>query len=131
MGSNPRISGLPKNTHRLFRRALALSGAGSQSKWLSIQVRRLIREQQEKFGEDLLQVLTLEEKDILDVIASGAAELGQIIEETLQPERRVHQLLNDLIERGYLEVRKKGGKTEQARGAVIRMYFVTQKYNAK
>ena len=72
--SNVRILGVPKTTQKLFQRALALAGAGSQSKWLLTQIRRFVRQQQQKFGEDLFRVLTDEERDIIEIIASGAAE---------------------------------------------------------
>lgn len=117
---------LPKGTHKYFRRALALAGAGSQSKWLLTQIRQFIRQQQERFGEDLFEVLTDEERDLLEIIRSGAAELQHIAEESMLPERRVTAILCDLVERGLVEKRKKGGKTERARGAVIEMYFVKE-----
>src|SRR5215813_2649539 len=124
MGQAVRILGVPKSTRKLFRRALALSGAGSQSRWLLTQVRRFIREQQEKFGEDLLTALTEEEKDILSIIESGAAEIQHIAEESLLPENQVLKILTDLIEMGFVESRPKGGKTDGARGAKITLYFV-------
>ena len=131
MGSAVRIAGLPKSTHKLFKRALAVSGAGSQSRWLSTQIRKFIREQQEKCGDDLFKVLTVEEQDIISIIQSGAAEIQQITEESLLHEQRVRQLLADLVERGILETRKKGGKTAVARGAVIDLYFVVEKYPSR
>src|SRR5262249_14173136 len=105
MGQAVRILGVPKSTRKLFRRALALSGAGSQSRWLLTQVRRFIREQQEKFGEDLLTALTEEEKDLIDIIASGAAEIQHIVEAATLPEKRVASIIADLIERGFVEER--------------------------
>jgi len=107
----------------MFRRSLALSGAGSQSQWLSGQVRRLIREQQEIHGEDLLRVLTIEETEIVSVIRSGAAEFPQIVEESMIAESRVRVILDDLVDRGIVQERKKGGKTDKARGAAIALYF--------
>lgn len=125
--SNIRIQGVPKHIHGQFRRALALAGAGSQSKWILTQIRQFVRQQQEKFGEDLFHVLTAEEKDLLDVIASGAAELPQIIEESMLPEKQVITMLTELKDRGFIEERPKGGKTDQARGAKIKLYFVVEK----
>ena len=127
MGQAVRIFGVPKNTHKRFRRALALAGAGSQSKWLLTQIRRFIREQETRFGDDLFNVLTEEEKDILSIVGSGASELQHIAEESLLPEKQVLNLLSELIERGFIEERAKGGKTDQARGAKIKMYFVKEK----
>jgi len=131
MNKAVRILGLSKPTHKLFKRALALSGAGSQSKWLDAQVRKFIRAQQERFGPNLFQALTEEEQDIISIIESGAAEIQQIAEESLLHEQRVRQLLADLVERGILEIRKKGGKTAVARGAVIDLYFVVEKYPSR
>jgi hypothetical protein len=124
MGEAVRILGVPKKTHKRFRRALAVAGAGSQSQWLMAQIRRFIREQEGKFGEDLFLVLTDEEKDLLEIIGSGAAELQHIAEESLLPEKQVAKLIADLVDRGFVEERFKGGKTEQARGAKIKLYFV-------
>lgn len=123
MGESVRILGLPKRLHKLFRRSLALSGAGSQSQWLSGQVRRLIREQQEIHGENLLCVLTVEESEVVAVIRDGAAELQQIVEESMITESRVRAILDDLVERGIVQTRRKGGKTDAARGAAITLYF--------
>jgi len=122
-----RVINVPKGTHKLFRRALALSGAGPQSKWLLTQIRQFVRQQQQKFGEDLFKVLTAEEQDLLEIISSGAAELEQIVEESLLPERTVLRMLADLIDRGFIEQRPKGGKTDKARGAKIPLYFVKEK----
>ena len=47
------------------------------------------------------------------------------------PAGKVEKLLTELIDRGILEVRKKGGKTEQARGASIKMYFLASDYHYK
>jgi hypothetical protein len=127
MGKAVRVINVPKGTHKLFRRALALAGAGSQSRWLLTQIRRFIREQENKFGEDLFNVLTDEEKDILSIIESGAAELQHIAEESLLPEKQVAKIITDLIDRGFVEERVKGGKTDQARGAKIKLYFVVGK----
>ena len=124
MGQAVRILGVPKSTRKLFRRALALFGAGSQSKWLQSQIRRYIKQAEEKFGEDLLKALTDEEKDILNIIESGAAEIQHIAEESLLPEKQVQKILADLIEMGFVESRLKGGKTDGARGAKITLYFV-------
>ena len=123
-----RIINLPKKTHRQLRRALGLLGAGSQSQWVHTEVRKIIRKAQKEFGEDLFDFLTEEERHVLNTIASGAAEIPHIAEECLLSEKRVEILIADLIDRGFVERRKKGGKTAAARGAVIDLYFVTKKY---
>lgn len=84
----------------------------------------MIREQQEVHGSDLMKVLTAEELDLVTVIRSGAAEFSQIVEESLIAEARVRKVLDELVERGLVQVRKKGGKTDGARGASITLYFV-------
>jgi hypothetical protein len=127
MGKAVRVLNLPKGTHKLFRRALAIAGAGSQSKWLLTQIRQFVRQQQQKFGEDLFQVLTAEEKDLLEIIASVAAEIQHIAEESMLPEKQVAKIIADLVDRGLVEERAKGGKTDQARGAKIKLYFVKEK----
>jgi hypothetical protein len=125
-----KILNLPKPIREQFIRALALSGAGSQSSWIYAQIRRFIRQQQEQFGEDLFQVLTAEERDLINVIESGAAEIQHIAQESLLPLYQVERLLNDLIARGIVETQKKGGKTDGARGARIDLYFVSKKYKS-
>jgi DNA replication initiation complex subunit (GINS family) len=124
-----RIAGLDKRTQIMFRRSLALLGAGSQSKWLQTRIRLFIRQAQERFGDDLFEVLTEEERQILEVIASGAAEIQHICEETLLQRQQAERLIHELCERGLLMERKKGGKTEQARGAKVSLYFVIERKN--
>lgn len=122
------IHGIEKPTRRALIRALKLSGAGSQSSWIRTKIRLAIREAQKQFGGDIFSVLTDEERDILQIVASGAAELQHIAEEALLTESRIKKVLADLMDCGYVEERRKGGKTEQARGAAIKYYFVTSKY---
>jgi hypothetical protein len=124
MGKAVKLMNVPKRTHRLFRRALTITGAGSQSSWLLTKIRQYVREQQEKFGNDLFQVLTEEEKDILEIVASGAAELQHIAEESMLPEKHIEMILAELVDCGRVEERYKGGKTDHARGAKIKLYFV-------
>lgn len=121
-----KVINLPAGTQRLFRRSLALHGASSQSQWLSAQIRRLILEAKLKFGEDLFAVLTPDEQCLMEVIRSGAAEMQQIIEESLLTEAKVRRVLDELLKRRLIEEKRKGGKTEGARGAVIKMYFVRE-----
>lgn len=123
-GTSVRLLGVPRSLRIKFQRAVALSGAPSQSSFLSSMVRRTVLDAEQRHG-DLLNVLTPEEADIVQVVTSGAAEIQQIIEETLLSAKKVEQLLDGLVERKVLEIRKKGGKTEGARGAVVKLYFVT------
>jgi hypothetical protein len=119
------IAGLPKRMHRSFIRALAISGAGTQSSWLQNQIKRFIEEKRKQFGKDLLHVLTEEEKAILDSIASGCNEIDAIVEESLTSERHVRKILSMLVDGGYVRKTKRGAKTDMARGAVIDMYVLT------
>lgn len=120
------VRDLPKQTHEMFARAIELAGAGSQARWLSTQIRLFIREQQERFGADLFAVLTADEQQVLNVIRDGAAELQQIAEETLLTEAKVMKILERLERRKRIEARKKGGKTDAARGAVVTLYFIAE-----
>lgn len=125
-GTSVRVLGLSKSLQVKYRRAVALSGARSQSQHLLSMIRRAILEAEQKHG-DLLHALTPEEQDVLGVIEAGAAEVSQIAEETLLTVRRVEQVLDELIARGLVELRRKGGKTDGARGAVIKLYFLIGK----
>lgn len=125
-----RIAGLNKHQQALFRRALQLAGAGSQSKWLQTRIRLFILDVQQQFGDNLFDVLTEEERQVLNVIQSGAAEIAHICEETLLAREQAERLIADLIDRGLIVERKKGGKTAQARGARVSLYFVVEKYKA-
>lgn len=120
-----KILGLPKNIRLKFRRAIFFSGARSQSEWLQSKIRKLIREQEAIHG-DLLNALTPEENEILDAIKDGAAEPEQIAEETLLSPAKVAALIESLLERGFIEARKQGGKTEQARGQRRTLYFAVE-----
>src|SRR5262245_36896354 len=125
-----KIHGLSPKTRKKFNRALRLSGQGSQSRWILTQINRFIRKQEAKFG-DLLLALTAEETWVVEVVESGAAESEQVSEETGFPLPAVERMLDDLAERGILEVRRQGGKTDQARGARRPLYFVSEKYQSK
>src|SRR5262245_39814029 len=127
---NIRIFGLPHRLRSKFARALALSNGGSQSGWLLVQINRLIKQQEAKHG-DLLLALTAEEQWLVEVVASGAAEPQQIAEESGFDAETVNHLLDDLVERGVLEIRPQGGKTDKARGARRPLYFVGEKYQSK
>src|SRR5262245_1381619 len=120
-----RIFGLNPKTRKKLRRALLLSGTGSQSRWLLTVVNRFIRQQEEKHG-DLLLALNAEEQWVVEVIADGAAEPDQISRETGFDPETVGALLEDLLDRGVLEIRKQGGKTDAARGARRDLYFVSE-----
>ena len=93
-------------------------------------VRRTIREQEAKYG-DLLDALTPDERDVIEVIQSGANDPEYIASETMLAPSRLAPILDDLVSRGVLELRRQGGKTESARGARRPLYFVSEKYQSK
>lgn len=122
-----KLFGLPQPVRKKFNRALAISGQGSQAKWLLTSINRFIRQSELKYG-DLNYALTAEEEWIVEVVTSGAAEPDHISEETGFALAAVMRLLADLVDRGVLETRKQGGKTDQARGARRDLYFISEKY---
>jgi hypothetical protein len=127
---NLKVFGLPQSIRKKFGRALRLSGAGSQSKWLLVQINRFIRQQELKHG-DLMLAFTADEQWLVEVVASGAAEPQHIAEESGFALVAVERLLADLVERGVIEIRRQGGKTDAARGARRPLYFLTEKYQSK
>jgi hypothetical protein len=125
-----KIRGLSSQIRKKFSRALRLSGAGSQSQWLHVQINRFIRQVELKHG-DLLLALTVDEQWLVEVVASGAAEPVHIAEETGFALQAVERLLADLVDRDVLEIRRQGGKTDAARGARRPLYFISEKYQSK
>src|SRR5262245_50323941 len=123
------IQGLSKSENLRFKRAAMLDGAPSISAWLSRAIRRVIRDQEAKHG-DLLNALTQDERDILEVIESGANDPEHISAEVMISQKRLDPILADLLARGLIETRRQGGKTEAARGARRNLYFVTEKYQS-
>src|SRR5262245_47605434 len=128
-GRSVQIRGLSAQLHNEFRRAVAIDGC-SQSEWLINKVRQFVRAQRRKYG-DLFSILTPDEQSIIEVIDDGAAEFEHIRDETMIPARRVEQVLAALVERGIVEPRSKGGKTDKARGAKITLYFLSEKYQSR
>lgn len=124
------IGGISRKTRRKFERALLLEGAGNQSRWLLAMINRFIAGAEQKHG-DLFAALTAEERWLVEVVHSGAAEPQQIAEETGINIRRATKLVNDLVELGVLVETKQGGKTESARGARRSLYFVSEKISAE
>jgi hypothetical protein len=129
-GNSVRLKGLSRSQALKFRRAVILAGAPSVSAWLSRSVNRLIREMESKYG-DILNALTQDEADILEVIESGANDPEHIAAETMLPPSKLEPILADLISRNILELRRQGGKTEAARGARRPLYFITEKYQSR
>jgi hypothetical protein len=125
-----KIHGLSPKIRKKFNRALRLSNQGPQSRWLLTQINRFIRQQESKHG-DLDLALTADEQWVVEVVESGAAEPEHIAEETGFALTAVLRILADLVDRGILEIRRQGGKTDHARGARRPLYFVTEKYQSK
>jgi predicted Rossmann fold nucleotide-binding protein DprA/Smf involved in DNA uptake len=125
------VRNLPVSTKMLFSRAIDLAGVGSQAQWVSAQIRRFIREQQERFGEDLFAVLTADEQQVLDAIRNGAATPDQIAEETLLTDGQVAKILAHLEQRGRIEARRQGKATSGQRGARQLLYFAIEVASAR
>jgi predicted transcriptional regulator len=129
-GSAVQIRGLSRLLYRELSRATQLAGFRSVSEWLFRQTRAFIAEQRRIHG-DLMDALTPLEEDILRVVRDGANDPEHIAEETMISARKLGRLLADLVDRGVLEMRRQGGKTDQARGARRPLYFVTEKYQSR
>jgi len=67
----------------------------------------------------------------MEVIEAGANDFEHIAAETMLPPARLNAILSDLLDRGFIETRRQGGKTEAARGARRPLYFLTAKYQSK
>lgn len=78
-----------------------------------------------------MNALTPDERDILKVINAGANDPEYIASETMLAPSRLKPMLDDLVDRGVLEIRRQGGKTEAARGARRPLYFINEKYQSK
>jgi hypothetical protein len=124
-GNAVRILGLSKSQLAKFRRAVALSGARSQSAWLGAQVRRLIVEQEAKYG-NLLAVLTPDEADVVTAVRSGCCRAQSVAEETHLSLKKAESILDELAGRGVLRKSRALKTTEQARGATVWEYFLAK-----
>ena len=124
------VYGIPKTQRCLLIRALALEGV-SQSCFIKACIRRTIEEKKKKYGQDLFNVLTDTEAEILEIIASGAAEIQQIAEESFLSVSRGQRIVDTLIDCGYVMKSRRAAKTDMARGAVVAEYRVTDKYYAQ
>jgi len=119
------IRGLSKSQHVKLRRAVALSGSRSISQWLSSQVRRLIVEQEARFG-NLLAVLTPDEADVLGAVRAGCCRVLAVAEETHLSLKKAEVILDELAGRGVLRKSRALKTTEQARGATVWEYFLAK-----
>jgi hypothetical protein len=66
-----------------------------------------------------------------EVVEDGANDPEHIAGEMMMPFSRLDPILDDFVERGILEIRRQGGKTDHARGARRPLYFVSEKYQSK
>ena len=107
-----------------FRRALSVINAGGEDQWLRVMIARLIREAEVRYNLPLSVILKPEEKLIADVIENGAYDIRDIIAESHLTKADVVRILQQMIEAGFIERREKGGKTDQARGAVTYLYVI-------
>lgn len=119
-----RILGLPRDLSRKFTRACEITGS-RRANWLAAQVRKFVLETEARYG-DLFEVFSAEEDLVLRAVASGAAEKEQVAEETHMDLARVVDVLDRLVERRAVYALPKGGKTDKARGARIKLYFVVE-----
>ncbi|MGH9766096.1 MAG: hypothetical protein ACREAB_01575 [Blastocatellia bacterium] len=129
-GNAVQIKGLSPNLHRKLIRATQLAGFRSLSEWLFRQTQLFIVEQEGIYG-DLSNVFTPLERDVIKAIRRGANDPDHIQEETRIPKKKLARMLADLVSRDELEIRRQGGKTDQARGARRPLYFVTEEYQSK
>ena len=124
-GNSIQLRGLSKGQQAKFRRAVALSGAPSVSSWLSTAIRRLIAEQEAKYG-NLSAVLTPDESDVLNAVRSGACRLQNVAEETHISAKKAEATLEELAGRGVVRKARAIKTTEQARGATVWEYFLAK-----
>jgi hypothetical protein len=124
-GKAVQIRGLHKTQQAKFRRAVALAGSPSVSSWLSTAIRRLIAEQEAKYG-NLMAVLTPDEADVVLAVRSGSSRLQGIAEETHLSLKKAEAILEELAGRGVLRKSRALKTTEQARGATVWEYFLAK-----
>jgi hypothetical protein len=121
-----RIVNLPRDLDRKLKRALQVLGAGSRSQWLYIQVLRAIRDAEQKHELPINQILTDEERFLGELIFEGCYEIQDLITESHMKVENVRRILQQMVTADLVEVRKQGGKTDQARGASKSLYVLTQ-----
>lgn len=90
--------------------------AGTQAQWLQSQIRLYVAKTREKLGEDFDRLLIPEEEEIVRVMERGAWTIPDIVRETMLREKRVRDLLEDLVERRIVQKSKQGGRSEVSKG---------------
>lgn len=119
-----KITNLDPNLRAKFKRALVAVDAGSEDQWVRVMIARLIREAEIRFNLPLALVLKPQEKLLADVIENGAYDIRDIVRESHMHKQDVVRVLGEMIEAGFIEKREKGGKTDEARGAVTYLYVI-------
>jgi len=121
-----RIVNLPRDLDRKLKRALQVLGAGSRSQWLYVQVLRAIRDAEQQHELPISEILTDEERFIGELIFEGCYEIQDLITESHMTVDNVRRILQQMVTADLVEVRKQGGKTDQARGASKSLYVLTR-----
>lgn len=121
-----RIVNLPRDLDRKLKRALQVLGAGSRSQWLYVQVLRAIRDAEQQHELPISEILTDEERFIGELIFEGCYEIQDLITESHMTVDNVRRILQQMVNAELIEVRKQGGKTDQARGASKSLYVLTR-----
>jgi predicted transcriptional regulator len=121
-----RIVNLPRDLDRKLKRALQVLGAGSRSQWLYVQVLRAIRDAEQQHELPINEILTDEERFIGELIFEGCYEIQDLITESHMTVDNVRRILQQMVNAELVEVRKQGGKTDQARGASKSLYVLTR-----
>jgi predicted transcriptional regulator len=121
-----RIINLPRDLDRKLKRALQVLGAGSRSQWLYVQVLRAIRDAEQQHELPISEILTDEERFIGELIFEGCYEIQDLITESHMTVDNVRRILQQMVTADLVEVRKQGGKTDQARGASKSLYVLTR-----
>jgi predicted transcriptional regulator len=121
-----RIVNLPRDLDRKLKRALQVLGAGSRSQWLYVQVLRAIRDAEQQHELPISEILTDEERFIGELIFEGCYEIQDLITESHMTADNVRRILQQMVNAELVDVRKQGGKTDQARGASKSLYVLTR-----
>jgi predicted transcriptional regulator len=123
------IDGIPHQLYKKYRRALSVLRI-QETTWLRVHVSRLIKEAEDQNRNEIDKIITRSEKLILDCIEDGCYTIEDISKESQFNKKEVHQIIQRLIEAGFIEKRTKGGKTEEARGAQSALYVLTSAYHS-
>ena len=95
---------------RRFTAGLRHLGKGTQAQWLMVQVSRLIREAEARFGEDFdVRYLAPDERPIVEAIAvGGALTIEDICERLNLAAHRVRPVVAGLVRSEWLSRHRRG-----------------------